>query len=45
MLNFTVDSQSFGLGFVFGTSVHVVASSAAYILFSAGRQAISLFRR
>jgi hypothetical protein len=44
MLNFTVDSQSFGLGFIFGTAVYVVASGAAYIVFSAGRRAMVLLK-
>jgi hypothetical protein len=45
MLSYIVDTQSFGLGFVLGTSVYVAASSAAYVVFSAARQAASLFRR
>jgi hypothetical protein len=44
MITFTIDPESFGLGFVSGTAVYVVASSAGYILFCAGKHLLSLFR-
>jgi hypothetical protein len=45
MLTITINPESFGLGFIFGTSVYVVASGAAYITFCAVRGLVSLVRR
>ncbi len=45
MMTIAIDPDSFGLGFVFGTSVYVTASGAAYMLFCAGKRIVSLFRR
>jgi hypothetical protein len=45
MLTITVDPQSFGLGFVFGTSIYVVTTGVAYVTFCAARDIISLARR
>jgi hypothetical protein len=38
MLTFAIEPNSFALGFVFGTSVYVAASSAGYLLFHGVRR-------
>ncbi len=40
---FTVDPNSFGLGFLAGTSVYIVAGYTAYALFSACKRLAGLF--
>ncbi len=45
MITITINPESFGLGFLFGTSVYVVASSAAYIAFCAVKSLAMLGRR
>jgi hypothetical protein len=48
MITIAIDPESFGLGpfglgFIVGTSVYVVASSASYMLYCAGKRLVSLF--
>ena len=45
MITITINPESFGLGFLFGTSIYVVASSAGYIVFCGIRSLTSLTRR
>ncbi len=45
MVTITIDPESFGLGFIAGTSGYVAASGAGYTLFCAGKRIASLFRR
>ncbi len=45
MITITINPESFGLGFLFGTSVYVFASSAGYIAFCGIKGLTSLGRR
>jgi hypothetical protein len=45
MLGIPVAPNSFGLGFIFGTSVYRVLGTAGYMLFCAGRRIAGLFQR